>query len=142
MRIRQRARSSNLGETIHEAGAEAAEAAEGGLTEISERLETLQQNVEASTLAEISEKITEFGQEALGAADNVTRAGIALTTITGNGNQAQEIYRRAGKTRHLGWTGLPIAVERRDPNAAATRAWRGCSRAAWQYRRWLCGDGD
>ncbi len=74
---------SELGDSSEEAG-EGAEEAEGGLEGLAEQL------VAVGEALAITEGLEELGDEALEAADGITKASIALTAITGSGEQAQE----------------------------------------------------
>ena len=74
---------SDVGSAAHEASA-GAEDAEGGLEGLAEQL------VAVGEALAITEGLQELGSEALSAADGITRASIALTAITGSGEQAQE----------------------------------------------------
>ena len=70
-------------EATQQAG-HSAEQAEGGLNGMAEQLLAI-----GEALA-ITEGITELGKEALTAADSITHASIALTTIAGSGDAAKE----------------------------------------------------
>ena len=63
---------------------ESSEEAEGGLKAMAEQMAAVGEALV------ITEGMRELGTEALGAADNLTHATIALTTITGSGDQAKE----------------------------------------------------
>lgn len=63
---------------------ESSQEASGGLASMAEQLAAV-----AEALV-ITEGLKELGTEALGAADSITHASIALTTITGSGDQAHE----------------------------------------------------
>jgi hypothetical protein len=67
-----------------EHAAESAHAAEGGFAGMAEQL------VRFGEALAVTEALKELGLEALTAADNVTRATIALTAITGSGTEAKE----------------------------------------------------
>lgn len=58
--------------------------AEGGLASMAEQLTAVGEALI------ITEGLKELGSESLEASDNITKAGIALTTITGNGTAAEE----------------------------------------------------
>ena len=73
----------DLGDSAGHA-AEGAQEAEGSLAAMAEQLTAVGESLV------ITEGLRELGTEALGAADSITHASIALTTITGSGETAKE----------------------------------------------------
>jgi hypothetical protein len=69
------------------AAGDAGEASEEGASKLAEMAEQLAAVGEALV---ITEGLRELGSEALGAADSITRASLALTQITGSGDTAKE----------------------------------------------------
>jgi len=78
--------TANANPALKETG-EAAHEAEGGLSEMAEKL------VAIGEALVVTEGFREFAQEALEASDNIARANIALTTITGSAEKAEDVIK-------------------------------------------------
>lgn len=82
--------ASDLAGTLPQASAAAEEVGASGHEGASGLAEMAEQMAAVGEALVITEGMTELGSEALSAADNITRATIALTNLTGSGEKAQE----------------------------------------------------